>query len=53
MFYEKADLQSAEIFTGKHLCWSIFLMKLQAFRPVTLLKRLQHSLFNKSIRIDD
>ena len=27
------------IFTGKHLCWSLFLIKLQAFRPTTLLKK--------------
>ena len=27
------------IFPGKRLCWSIFLIKLQAFRSVTLLKR--------------
>ena len=27
------------IFTGKHLCWSLFLIKLQAFRHATLLKR--------------
>ena len=26
-------------FTGKHLCWNLFLMQLQAFRPVSLLKR--------------
>ena len=25
-------------FTGKHQCWSLFLIKLQAFRPATLLK---------------
>ena len=25
--------------TGKHLCWSLFLMKLQTWRPATLLKR--------------
>ena len=25
--------------TGKHLCWSLFLMKLQTSRPETLLKR--------------
>ena len=25
--------------TGKHLCWSFFLIKLQTWRPVTLLKR--------------
>ena len=33
-------------FTGKHLCWSLFFTKLQAFRPATLLKkRLLHRCF--------
>ena len=27
------------IFIGKHLCWSLFLIQLQAWRPATLLKR--------------
>ena len=26
-------------FTGKHLCWSLFLIKLQAWRPAILVKR--------------
>ena len=26
-------------FTGKHLCWSLFLINLQALRPAALLKR--------------
>ena len=26
-------------FTGKHLCWSLFLIMLQVFRPVTIQKR--------------
>ena len=26
-------------FTGKHLCWSLFLIELQTFRPAALLKR--------------
>ena len=26
-------------FAGKHLCWRVFLIKLQAGRPATLLKR--------------
>ena len=26
-------------FPGKHMCWSFFLIKLQAFRPATLLQR--------------
>ena len=28
-----------------HLCWSLFLVKLHVFRPVTLLKRDQHWYF--------
>ena len=38
---KKCFLKNFAIFTGKHLCWSLFLikLKLQAFRPATLLKR--------------
>ena len=32
-------------FTEKHLCWCLILIKLQIFRPVTLLKRLRHKFF--------
>ena len=39
VFYKKAVLKNSAIFTGKHLRWSLFLMKLQAFSPATLLKR--------------
>ena len=35
---EKAFLQHFVIFKGIHLCWSLFLIKLQAFSPATLLK---------------
>ena len=28
-----------KVFTGKHLCWGLFLIKLQVFRPTTYLKR--------------
>ena len=38
MFYKKAILKNLAIFTEKHLCWSLFSIKLQVFRPVTLLK---------------
>ena len=34
---EKA-LKNFEIFSGKQLCWSLFLIKLQAWRPATLLR---------------
>ena len=39
MFYEKAALKTFALITGKHLCWSLFLVVLQAFRPATLLKK--------------
>ena len=35
---KKDVLKSFTIFTGKHLCWSLFLITLQAFRLETLLK---------------
>ena len=37
VFYKKAVLKNFEIFTRKHLCWSLFSMKLQG--SATLLKR--------------
>ena len=41
---KKGILKNFAIFTGKQLCWSLFLIKLQALRPATLLnKRLPHS----------
>ena len=38
VFFEKGVLKNFENFAGKHLYWSPFLIKLQAFRPATLLK---------------
>ena len=37
--YKKAVYRNFAIFTGKLLCWSLFLIKLKAFRLATLLKR--------------
>ena len=42
---KKGVLKSFANFTGKHLWWSLFLIKLEAFRPVSLLKRLQYRCF--------
>ena len=39
MFYKKAGLKNFAIFSGKHLWWSLFLIKLLAFRFPALLKR--------------
>ena len=37
-------------FTGKHLCWSLFLITLLVFRPATLLKRYRSSPQRGSIK---
>ena len=39
VFYKKAVLKYFSVFQGKHLCWSLFLIKLSACRSATLLKR--------------
>ena len=39
VFLKNGALKNFAIFTGKHLYWSLFLIKLQAFRPATLLNR--------------
>ena len=38
-FVKKGVLKNFANITGKHLCWTPFLMKLQAFRLTTLVKR--------------
>ena len=38
-FFKIGVLKNFAIFTGKHLCWSLFLIKLQVWNPVTSLKR--------------
>ena len=39
MFFEIGCFKNFAIFTGKHLCWGLFLIKLQAFRLATFSKR--------------
>ena len=39
MFFEIRSIKNFAIFTGKHLFWGLFLIKLQASRPATFLKR--------------
>ena len=48
-FYKKAVLKNFAIFTGKHLCWILFLIKLQVFRTAILIKSLQHRCFPVNI----
>ena len=50
VFYKKTVLENFAIFTGKHLYWSLFLIKLQALRLGTLLnRRHQHRCFPANI----
>ena len=43
-------LQNIAIFIGKHLCWSLFLIRLQAFQDCNFIKmRLQHRCFPVNI----
>ena len=43
MFFKICVLKIFPIFTGKHLCWRLFLIKLQAFQTYNFIKmRLQH-----------
>ena len=39
IFCKKGFLKNFANFTGKDLYWCLFLIKLQAWRPATLLKR--------------
>ena len=39
MFFKIVILKIFAIFTGKDLCWSYFLIKLQAWRSAILIKR--------------
>ena len=52
VFCKKAVLKNFAIFTWKRLCWSLFLIKLQAWRPAAwacsyIKKRLHHRCFPK------
>ena len=38
MFLKIGVLRNFAIITGKHLCWSLLLIKLQALQPATLFK---------------
>ena len=42
MFFEIGVLKSLVIITKKHLCWSLFLIKLQAWRRPLLLEKRHH-----------
>ena len=49
MFFKVGSLKNFAIFTGKHLCWSLFLIKLQAWACNFVKKRLQRRCFPENI----
>ena len=50
MFFKICILKHFAIFTGKHLCWSLFFNEITGFRLATLLRRrLQHRCFPANI----
>ena len=49
MFVKIDVLKNFAIFTGKHFCWTLFLIQLQAFRSSFIQKRLQHVCFPLNI----
>ena len=46
VFYKKAIFKIPAIFIGKHLCWSLSLIKSQTFRPASLLKETPTQVFS-------
>ena len=39
MFFKMGVPKNFAIFTKKHMCWNLFLLRLQPWRPTTLLKK--------------
>ena len=50
---KKAVFEKFAIFTGKHLCWSLFLIKLQAFKffPVNTANFFKSTYFEKHLGV--
>ena len=47
--FQNRCFKNFAIFTGKLLCWSLFLIKLQSWRPAFIKKTLQHMCFPVNI----
>ena len=45
MSIKKEVFKNFAIFTGKHLCWSLFVIKLPAYKPANLLKETPTQVF--------
>ena len=48
MFFEIGVFKNFAVFAGKHLCWSLFLIKLQAWSPFVKLQSFKNSFFKRT-----
>ena len=53
IFFKVSVFKNFAIFTEKHLCWNLFLIKLQIWRPVTWFSSDYWEIFNSSFFIED
>ena len=51
MFFKMSVLKNFAISTGKHLCWSLFLIKLQASNTVHIEKFLRTAFFYRTLLV--
>ena len=49
MFFKTGVIRNFSLFTGKHLCWSLFLIKLQALQAATLFQPCLKRDFNTGV----
>ena len=53
IFFKVSVFKNFAIFTEKHLCWNLFLIKLQIWRPVTWFSSDYWEILNSSFFIED
>ena len=52
MFFKIGVIKNFVIFRGKHLCWSLFLIKLQSYNfPVNIEISFKNSFFHKTLPV--
>ena len=52
MHFKIGVLRKFAMFTGRHLCWSLFLIRFQAWKPATLSKKTPTKVFSCEYTLD-
>ena len=52
MFFKIVVLKNFSTFTGKHLCWNLYWIRLQAFRPAAISKRDSNTKYPREKLVD-